>query len=76
MAGDEEDPDATIVWRPGRVLPQSPAPEPQPEPAPQAEAPEPIPEPPPLEPDPEPEPASPPLRDAVLAGAFFGAAHA
>ena len=65
MAGDEEDPDATIVWRPSRVLPQSPAPEPQPEPAPQAVAPEPV-----------PEPAPPPLRDAVLAGAFFGAAHA
>ncbi len=78
MAGDEEDPDATIVWRPNRVLPQSPAPEPQPEPAPQAEAPAPVSEPLPSEPEPEPapEPASPPLRDAVLAGAFFGAAHA
>jgi type VI secretion system protein ImpD/type VI secretion system protein ImpC len=49
MADDEDD--ATIVVRPGRM------------PAPPAKAPD---SPPPL----------PPLRDAVLAGAFFGAGHA
>ncbi|WP_298225186.1 type VI secretion system contractile sheath large subunit [Acidocella sp.] len=72
MAGDEDDPDATIVWRPNRVLPQFPAPGLQPGLASRAEAAEPI----QPSPPPEPEPASPPLRDAVLAGAFFGAAHA
>ncbi|MGE4481428.1 type VI secretion system contractile sheath large subunit [Acidocella sp.] len=69
MAGDEEDPDATIVWRPGQGLPQVHAPEPQ------AEAFEPEAEPLPPPPEPEPDLASPPLRDAVLAGAFFGGAH-
>ncbi len=74
MAGDEEDPDATIVRRPAsRVLPPSAAPEPPPpaEAEPQAEMPAPDPE-----PEPEPAPSLPPLREAVLDGKFFGAAHA
>ena len=69
MAGDDEDPDATIVWRSARrVLPPAPVPEPEPaSPAKEQSV---------TEPEPEPEPALPPLREAVLEGAFFGAAHA
>ncbi|MBU6448967.1 MAG: type VI secretion system contractile sheath large subunit [Rhodospirillales bacterium] len=66
MAGDDEDPDATIVWRPAQVLPQSPVPEPQPVPEAEAAA----------EPEPQSEPAPPPLREAVLDGKFFGSANA
>ncbi|MDE2318627.1 MAG: type VI secretion system contractile sheath large subunit [Rhodospirillales bacterium] len=66
MAGDDEDPDATIVWRPAQVLPQSPVPEPQPVPEAETAA----------EPEPQPEPAPPPLREAVLDGKFFGSANA
>ena len=79
MTGDEEDPDATIVWRPAsRRLPPTPAPEPAPEPTPPelpVDEAEPVPEPAPLE-SPEPAPSLPPLRDAVLNGQFFGAANA
>jgi len=76
---DEIDPDATIVFRrppPAPVAPATPAGAPEEvalvEPAPVPVSAEVAPEP---EPEPEPEPVLPPapaLRDAVLAGAYFG----
>ncbi|WP_298264401.1 type VI secretion system contractile sheath large subunit [Acidocella sp.] len=74
MTGDDEDSDATIIRRVAWTPPAAAMPAPPPEVAvvlePAAEA-EPIPE--------EPSPAPPPipaLRDTVLRGAYFTAAHA
>jgi len=81
---DDDDPDATIIVRRPRPEPASPpesvaetpasdAEFPRPEPV--AETPAPATEPPSPEPNPEPIADTPPLRDAVLAGAYFAASH-